>query len=101
MSNRVIWFYYRSFNLPDKNFLNGAVKGNGKTLGLTNGVSLEGLGFSSDGIVIHRSGNYGVNVGLTNSGSGATNNSAGVTTDPTKSGIICDNDLNIKYIIKY
>ena len=70
-----------------------AVVGNGMTLGLTNGTSLEGLGFSSDGIVIHRSGNYGADVGSTNSGSGSTNNSAGVTTDPTKSGIVANLDV--------
>lgn len=64
-----------------------AVAGNGMALGLTNGSSLEGLGFSADGIVVHRTGNYGTNVGSTNSGSGATTDSAGITTDPDLSGI--------------
>ena len=66
------------------------VVGNGMALGLTNGTSLEGLGFSSDGIVTHRTGNYGANVGTANSGSGSTSGAAGVTTDPEKSGLIAD-----------
>lgn len=69
---------------------NVPVVGNGMALGLTNGTSLEGLGFSGDGIVIHRTDNYGVDVGTANSGSGSTKNAAGVTTDPTKSGMIAD-----------
>lgn len=66
------------------------VVGNGMALGLTNGTSLEGLGFSSDGIVIHRTGIYGVDVGTASGGSGSTTGAAGVTTDPEKSGLIAD-----------
>lgn len=64
-------------------------KGNGITLGLTNGSSDVGLYYSSG--VVMRSAAYGQNIGY--AGGSNTNpgtSSLGVTTDSTKSGIVAD-----------
>lgn len=72
--------------------LSGAVVGNGKTLGLTNGTKNGGLAGYSNGSTnanIAYVGVYGVNVGNTTTGTSITG-SLGITTDPTKSGIIAE-----------
>lgn len=70
--------------------LSGAVKGNGLTLGLTNGGANGGLGANtSNGYLGAYSDKYGVDVGIATSTSVITN-TLGITTDPTKSGIIAE-----------
>ena len=69
--------------------LSGAVVGNGLTLGFMNASQYGGLvQDSSTGIVIRQS-VYGSTVGSSGS-TGLVNGSVGVTTDPTKSGIIAE-----------
>ena len=89
--------------MPNKKFLNGGVKGNGMTLGMTDGTNYGGTVFNAQGYVQNIGNAYGRNVGtLTTGGTGLTGNTnIGVTTDPTKSGIICDKDSSIVYVIKY
>ena len=97
-----------TFNLPNKKFLNEEVKGNGLALGLTNGTANYGLyegdtgGQSNSGALRAYGGAYGQTV--PNVGTGAiapVNQSIGITTDSSKSGIIVDSDSNIVYAIKY
>lgn len=84
-----------TFRLPLKNgketMFSTACKGNGITLGLTNGATNYGVGVTTgtttalDGYT----GLYGTNIGATNTGKINTQNlSMGVTLDPTKSGIV-------------
>lgn len=67
------------------------VFGNGMALGLTNGVINAGLGNAPTQGLDAFAGNYGNSVGIGNSGttlqSASGGKSAGVTTDPAKSGI--------------
>lgn len=84
-------------SLPDKYVIGLEdeipVKGNGMTLGLTNGETLGGI--TSANIAVS-SGNpfykdiYGTNIGTAGSTAPTPNKSLGVTTDSTKSGIIAD-----------
>ena len=73
--------------------LSGAVKGNGMTLGLTNGSEYGGLrlGTTNNTALIDTS-LYGTQVGTSESTSSSLTRdiSIGVTTDPTKSGIIAE-----------
>lgn len=84
-----------TFRLPLKNgketMFSTACKGNGITLGLTNGATNYGVGVTTgtttalDGYT----GLYGTNIGAKNTGTINTQNlSMGVTTDFTKSGIV-------------
>lgn len=64
------------------------VIGDGNALGLTDGTSNAGLANYSNSLLETRTGNYGVAVGTSNTGSNLSASKAiGVTTDPTKSGI--------------
>ena len=66
-------------------------KGNGTTLGLTDGTDLSAMSHSSSGQWTTYPDLYGANVGTTHTGSASTSQKAyGVTTDQTKSGIIAD-----------
>lgn len=77
--------------------LSGAVVGNGMTLGLTNGSQNGGLGANtSNGYLGAYSDKYGVDVGVTTSTNIITN-TLGVTTDPTKSGIIAEQSTSQLY----
>ena len=77
------------------------VKGNGKTLGWTDGTHKAGTAFaSSNGII--RIDDYNKNVGASTASSANMNNVViGITTDASKSGIESNTDSNIKYAIKY
>ena len=68
------------------------VKGNGMTIGLTNGQLNAGLLFNNNGLAMANSSTYGTNVYTASSGSTnlAETRSAGLTTDGAKSGIIAD-----------
>ena len=67
--------------------------GNGMSLGLTNGTVNFGMLSYSSNAYMHPSTAYGQPVG-SNSGGGTTgisnNKSIGITTDPTKSGLVCN-----------
>lgn len=67
-------------------------KGNGMTLGLTDGTNNYGLATDTSNPLpfIPKSGSYGTNVGSSPSGSGISGKAIGITTDPTNSGIIAD-----------
>lgn len=69
-----------------------SVIGNGMTLGLTDGTTFVGSSVGSQNNLVGQfSGVYGKPVGTSISGSGLNNlKSIGVTTDPTKSGILAD-----------
>ena len=69
------------------------VKGNGITLGFTDGTNNVGVGFnSSTNYLYSRTGAYGSSVGTSMGSSSAIDNSktVGLTTDSTKSGIAAD-----------
>jgi hypothetical protein len=67
------------------------VKGNGMTLGLTNGTDNAGLNASTNATLYSTGSAYGKDVGsIENTSSTGIVYSMGVTTDPTKSGIIAD-----------
>ena len=92
------WDKKGRFKLPRENYITGAVKGNGKTLGLTNGTNNFGLNNGSSGGAFAYASNFDVNVGTVRSGTAlSANKSFGLTTDSSKSGIIIDRDLS-KYL---
>ena len=103
-----------TFNLPVLNNIvtnvntNVPVKGNGMTLGLTDGTTNGGMvtvntNYPSFNAI---AGNYGKSVGAKNA-SGThmqLSKTVGITTDPTKSGIVgtlTRTQVNCNYIIKY
>ena len=101
-----------TFNLPDSG--TGLVKagdipckGNSISLGMTNGTNNGGIanGYTTNNTLAVWTGSYGANIGTTRSGNTvATDITWGITTDPTKSGIIADTTsltLTCKCIIKY
>lgn len=93
-----------TFRLPIKVKLasGNAVVGNGMTLGLTNGNTNAGLGISGSSL-INDVGIYGNNIAT--SGSRTDNGFAGgsivgITTDPTKSGLVlADNDMYLYFYV--
>lgn len=71
------------------------VIGNGMSIGLTNGTDFAGTtsgGYSGVPIVIPRINGYGVNVGTSTTGTTGLGGdiAIGLTTDPTKSGVVAD-----------
>ena len=106
----VAWYYIldtanQRFKLPLELPFDGQAKGNGMTLGLTDGTTnygTTGATYNADRLV-GTSNDYGRNVGV------ATNNGivptlvVGITTDPTKSGIILNrnNTDSQKYLYFY
>lgn len=94
-----------TFKLPLKNgtegmFGGGAVVGNGMSLGLTNGSQTAGLtslayhaGVTDRGTLIGVTTGYGLNIGQSVAGSAGFNGivTAGITTDPAKSGLVVAN----------
>lgn len=94
-----------TFRLPLKNgtegmFGGGAVVGNGMSLGLTNGSQTAGLtslayhsGITDRGTLIGVTTGYGLNIGQSVAGSAGFNGivTAGITTDPEKSGLVVAN----------
>lgn len=103
-----------TFNLPNLinvNHLKDSsvpVKGTGLSLGLTNGTQNGAMAMTSDYRMFKGyTDKYGSNVGSIPAGSSANEmpvqRTVGVTTDPTKSGIIADisSGVSVDYIIKY
>ena len=71
--------------------VNAPVIGNGMTIGLTDGVTFGGLSNYSNNTLETRTGDYGLSVGSTSSGTGFNRSvSVGLTTDSSKSGLIAD-----------
>lgn len=86
---------------------NVAVKGNGMTLGFTDGINNFGshsYNYNGGSFVQNCINLYGSNVGTSQSGTNVNNNkSYGITTDPTKSGIVgtlTQTKLKLRYFIQ-
>ena len=90
----VAWYYIldtanQRFKLPRELPITDKAKGNGMTLGLTDGTNLGGLCDLSNATLGRKTNYYGSNIGTTTTGSAVTNSlTIGITTDQTKSGII-------------
>ncbi len=97
-----------TFRLPLKNGMEGVfasgVKGNGLTMGLTNGTYNLGIGSGQNNVAEFLTSFYGQNIPYTYT-SGATpvplNTAFGLTTDPTKSGIVVDTTVPSGYNLYY
>lgn len=105
----VAWYFIldtenKQFKLPRAKPLNGAVVGNGMTLGLTNGTRNFGTEVIPTSSLAAASDIYGANIS-TSGTTGASGDAGivGITTDPTKSGIIAerDNTDQHKYLYFY
>lgn len=81
----------------------GAVVGNGMTVGFTNGTSNAGLYCSNNTTNVQIGKNmYGQPVGYSAGGTNITElASFGITTDSTKSGIICEPDSELVVCIRF
>ncbi len=95
-----------TFRLPLKNGMEGVfasrAKGDGTTIGLTDGSDTSGLAGYSNGILSGQSPNYGDPVGTTyKTGTVNINKTVGLTTDPTKSGIVVDLTVPSGYNLYY
>lgn len=82
------------------------VKGNGMTLGLTDGTNYFGISGwdGNSGDISKDPDHYGTNLPFTRTGGNKSNKGLGVTTDASKSGIvgiITRTQINCNYIIKY
>lgn len=98
----------QTFRLPLKNGQEGVfadgVKGNGMTLGLTDGAINGGLWNSSQYALDVSTSSYGTSVGTASSNTGfSSSRDCGITTDPSKSGMIVDKTVpsgwNLYYYI--
>ena len=82
-----------------------SVKGDGKSLGLTDGTNLTGLsGYTASGLYQSRPQYYGGNVGATSQVENFGTRLVGITTDPTKSGVIgtvTRSVFSVRFIIKF
>lgn len=106
-----------TFRLPLKNGLEGmfasGVKGNGMTLGMTNGSSYGGIQSMTYASGVTQAGelklyptNYGSNVGSVGSGNPTDTefnsyNTLGITTDASKSGMVVDTTVPEGYNLYY
>ena len=107
----VAWYYIldtanQRFKLPRAKPLNGAVIGNGMTIGLENGTTnLFGMYNSGTGgtHLGMSTSNYGQDIGETPGTGSTVGATVGLTTDPEKSGIIAerDNTDQCKYLYFY
>lgn len=79
-------------------------KGNGMTLGVTEGTNNGGFINSSEGAgIVARKDIYGKETGSSNTSASTLNTwkSIGVSTDPTKSGVVADLSDGQIVVIKY
>lgn len=74
------------------------VIGNGTAIGITDGTNTAGLFMNSGGNISNRFDLYGTNIGTSDTGTAymAQQKTIGITTDPTKSGMIADTSDLIK-----
>ena len=90
--------------MPLKNGLEGVfasgVKGNGMTLGVTNGAQNGGISCSNDNLN-PRTGNYGLPVGHENTSGTFSAKTIGITTDASKSGMVVDTTVPTGYNLYY
>ena len=91
----VAWYYIldvanKRFKLPRELPITDKSKGNGMTLGFTDGTNFGGVAFHNSENSLNNVSNYGGTVGVTASSEHPLSNNklVGITTDPTKSGII-------------
>ena len=113
MSENVLILYFlkkesnikRTFNVPNITFLSNKIKGNGMTLGLTNGTYEKGLSYShysNDWYGLTPSGQQnnavGTSVSTETQGLGTA---YGITTDPSKSGMIVEEEYRANFCIRY
>ena len=80
------------------------IKGDGKTIGLTNGSTNHGTIQTPDGIWTSSTAGYGGNVGTAVGGANHSDILIGLTTDSSKSGIVgtvARGSFTCKFIIKY
>ena len=103
----------RTFNLPNITFLSNKIKGNGITLGLTNGTAngcLQTLsyakGVTDGGTAMINELGYGGNIGTPGAGGGFgagfnQNICVGITTDSSKSGMIVEEESRANFCIRY
>lgn len=102
-----------TFNLPNITFLSNKIKGNGITLGLTNGTvngCLQTLayvnGVTDGGTAMINEIGYDGNIGTPGRGGGwgggfDTKSCVGITTDSSKSGMIVEEESRANFCIRY
>lgn len=93
-----------SFNIPNGKTAFGTtipVRGNGMTLGLTDGTNYGGMRATDISNLIANTGSYGRNIGSAASGPNINYLSVGITQDASKSGIVADISAGATVIIKY
>lgn len=97
-----------TFNLPNGRICigNAGIKGNGKTLGFTNGSTNYGLSTgsvqSSSALNVAYVSAYGTSVNTSSSGTRpAIGITLGITSDSSKSGMVIDSSNQTRAIIKY
>lgn len=99
--------YKATFNLPDKSYYTGAVKGTGKAIGISNGSGNYGMYFyyaSRTGDALSaRTGALNANNGTSVAGDivPGSDVAVGLATDPSYSNIIVEPDTQLKLCIKY
>lgn len=96
----------QTFRLPLKNGQEGVfadgVKGNGMTLGLTDGAINGGMWNSSQFALDVSTSSYGTLVGTASQNAGfSSSKDVGITTDPSKSGMIVDKTVPEGYNLYY
>ena len=103
MSNRHYHHRKCSFNLPVKSYYTSGVKGDGKTIGLTNGQGLEfTIGRANDISYTHTRTGAGQTIPYQGQEAlGVGKWTFGVISDVTKSGMIVEADTQLSMIIKY
>ena len=81
----------------------GAVVGNGKTLGFTNGTTNLALGgYSGNTVPVTKPSAFNTNINATDASTGSiVIGNYGITTDGTKSGIVCESDSDLVVCIKF
>lgn len=96
-----------TFNLPEKYAYSGRVVGNGVGIGFhdgTFGFTLSPLNtVTGNGYVTASKDGYGLAVGtrVTANGTVAYGVVSGITTDASKSGVVCEKDTQVMVCIKY
>ena len=90
-----------SFNIPNKKYYTGGVKGTGKTLGLMGGNGNSTLYQAPNNPTGLTGGVFNADIGTYYNYSTNVYGTFGITTNSSKSGIIVEPDTQISMIIKY
>lgn len=98
----------RSFNIPNKKYYTGGVKGNGIALGLQNPNGYGGLVMYMYGTIALQNvrtiagiEDYGKPISTSNTSTSVRTGTLGLSDDASKSGIIVEPDTQISMIIKF